>query len=174
MTSPGSTSDFSAELRFQQYKLIVESIEHNSDRREHTQHLYTTIHTSLLTLLAIVAGYGLLTGGIGGSNLNFPGTGFLTEAQAPIIMAVSALGLILCVVWRLHLNAFRRLSSAKFAVINVIEQDLPYKAFQLEWANLKEQKHIDLTAFEQTVPLISGLLYLVLAGIYGAFAVGLH
>lgn len=168
MTSP-SASPFTPELRFKQYQLMVESAEHNSDRRERTQRFYTTIHTSLLTLLAIVAGYGLLSGGIGGTSVTLPGTGVLTQAQAPIILAISALGLILCIVWRLHLNAYRRLSTAKFSVINMIEKDLPYAAFQIEWEKLQELGHTDLTTLERYVPVIAGLLYAILAGIYAVF-----
>lgn len=174
MSLPGTSSQFTPDLRFKQYQLMVESAERNSDRRERTQNHYTTIHTSLLTLLAIIAGYGLITGGIGGSNVPLPGTGFLTQAQAPIILAVSAIGIILCIIWRLHLNAYRRLSTAKFAVINHIENDLPYQAYQMEWDALQKIKHTDLTSFERYVPAIAAMLYFVLAATYGAFALVIH
>jgi hypothetical protein len=166
MIPPITPTDFTPELRFKQYKLMVDSAERNSDRRASAQRFYTTIHTSLLTLLALVAGYGLLTSGLGGSNSTFPGAAFLTQAQGPIIITVSVLGLILCILWRLHLNAYRRLNTAKFTVINKIEQDLPYAAFQMEWDELKRKRYIQLTTLERVVPVVVGILYVVLAGTY--------
>jgi hypothetical protein len=166
MTMPGNPSDFTPELRFDQYKLMVESAEHNSKARERTHRFYTTVHTSLLTLLALVAGYGLLTSGLGVSNSTFPGLKFLDQAQGPIIVVVSILGLVLCIIWRMHLNAYRRLSTAKFKVINTIERDLPYSTFQMEWDELQRNQHIELTTLERAVPVVVGILYVMLAGTY--------
>lgn len=162
-------SGFTPELRFKQYRLMVESAEHNSDRRERAQTFYTTIHTSLLTLLAIVAGYGLLTANITGNTITIPGTNFLTQAQGPIIFVVSIIGLILCWIWGRHLSAFKRLSTAKFAVINEIEKSLPYQAFQMEWDELKKIQHTDFTSLELFVPWVVAFLYLLLTGTYFIF-----
>jgi hypothetical protein len=166
MIPPIPPPTFTPELRFKQYKLMVDSAERNSDRRASTHRFYTTVQTSLLTLLALVAGYGLGTSGLRGQSVTLPGTGFLTLAQAPIVIAVSILGLVLCILWRLHLNAYRRLSTAKFAVINVIEKDLPYTAFQTEWEELQGQRHVQLTTLERFMPVVVGVLYVVLAGTY--------
>jgi hypothetical protein len=160
------TSNFTPELRFKQYKLMVDSAERNSDRRATTHRFYTTIHTSLLTLLALVAGSGLLATGIAEQTFLLPLIGIPAQAQAPIIVGVSILGLFLCLLWWRHLNAYRRLSTAKFSVINTIEQDLPYSAFQMEWEKLKSEKgHRDLTSLEHVVPVVAGILYLAFAGV---------
>ncbi len=166
MTDQLPPASFTPELRFQQYKLIVESAERGSDRRAHTQAFYITIHTSLLTLLALVGGYGLLISGSGGKGASPAGTGFLAQAQGPIIVAVSAIGVILCVLWYVHLEAYRRLNAAKVAVIHVMEQDLPYQPFQMEWTALKKHRHIELTTLERFMPLVVGLLYVILVGTY--------
>jgi len=159
MSSP--SGPFDPELRFKQYKLMVDSAEHNSDRRATTHRFYTTIHTSLLTLLALVAGSGLLGAGIAQQTVPLPVIGVPAQAQAPIIVGVGVLGLFLCLMWWRHLNAYRRLSTAKFSVINRIEQDLPYRAFQEEWEKLKSEKgHRDLTSLEKAVPVVAGILYL--------------
>jgi hypothetical protein len=159
-------SDITLELRFQQYKLMVDSAAENSQARERTHRFYTTVQTGLLTLLALVAGYDLLTSSLGISGSILPGVSFLNQAQGPIIIAVSVLGLVLCILWRMHLNAYRRLNKAKFKVINTIERDLPYPAFEMEWEALQQERHIELTTLERAMPVVVIALYLVLAGTY--------
>lgn len=165
-TSPLDPQPFSSELRFAQYQLLIKSAELNSDRRERAHSFYTTINTSLLTLVAVIGGYGILSGDINGQPAKAAIAGFPFQAQAPIILAVSILGIFLCVLWRMHLNAFRRLSTAKFHVINAIEKDMPYRAFQAEWDELNKIGHAQLTAFERIVPLAGIVLYVAIFAIY--------
>jgi hypothetical protein len=161
MTTANASPDTVLELRFEQYKLMVESAEHNSDRRAATHRFYTTMHTSLLTLLTLIAGSGLLASVIAEETFFLPLIGVPTKAQVPVIVGVSILGLFLCLLWSRHLDAFRRLSTAKFSVINRIEQDLPYQAFDDEWKVLKDAKrHRDLTSLERVVPGVAAFLYL--------------
>ena len=86
------------DLKFRQYKLFTETAEKNSDRRASTQRFYTTIHTSLLTLLAFVAGYSLFQLTSGGKD-DSSSMGFLAQAQSPIVIALCLLGVGLCVLW---------------------------------------------------------------------------
>lgn len=172
-SSPG----FSNSVKFKQYKLFVQTVEHNSDRRSSTQRFYTTIHTSLLTLLTIVGGYGLLSsGGAGANQSSTSNPTFIATAQAPIVIAICALGIILCVLWRAHLQAFRLLAAAKFTVINEMEKQLPFQGFKDEWDILKgkvsgtKPVYVDQTTLERMVPLVGIGLYIVLALIYFAFS----
>jgi hypothetical protein len=156
-----STAPTNTNLLFKQYKIMVDSAERNSDRRATTHRFYTTIHTSLLTLLALVAGSSLLNNALTEQTVPLPLIGFSTQARVPIIVGVSLVGLLLCVLWRLHLQAYRRLNAAKFVVINEMEQMLSYPAFKKEWEVLEEKRHIQLTTLERFVPLVIGFLYFV-------------
>ena len=78
------SSSFSNNIKFKQYKLFVQTVEHNSDRRSSTQRFYTTIHTSLLTLLTLVGGYGLLSsGGAGANQTSTSNPTFIATARPP-------------------------------------------------------------------------------------------
>lgn len=165
------------DVQFKQYQLFVGTAESNSNQRETTQRYYTTVHTSLLTLLAVVGGYGLLTAGNGGT-LVVSNSTFLAQIQAPVVLLICVLGIGLSVLWRMHLSAYRRLNSAKFKVINQIEQALPFQPFNNEWTQLtgagtaKRKWHVRLTTLEGVVPFVTIVLYVALGVIY--FAITLH
>lgn len=165
------------EVQFKQYKLFVETAEVNSTQRATTQRYYTTVHTSLLTLLAIVGGYGLLTTG-SGSSLAATGNGYLAQIQAPVVFVLCTLGVALSVLWRTHIIAYRRLNSAKFKIINAMEEVLPFRPFNDEWSVLtgkgmaKRKRHVRLSTLEGIVPFIAITFYFALGLIY--FAITSH
>lgn len=78
-----------------------------------------------------------------------------------IIMAVA--GIFLCGVWIAFVCYFRRLSAAKYAVINDMEKKLPIQPFADEWNCLKSQmKHVEGTKLEKVLPIAFALLYIVI------------
>jgi predicted RND superfamily exporter protein len=50
-----------------------------------------------------------------------------------------AVGLILCAAWWLLLRSYRLLNSAKFKVINEIEEGFELRPFSREWERLKQE-----------------------------------
>lgn len=173
LPEPPTTPSFTSELRFQQYKLYVETAEHNSDRRISTQRFYTTIHTSLLTVVGIVGSYGLLNGAAGGDagNQHVSTTGdLLSQIQGPLVLAVCIIGSLLAFLWRSHLQSFRFLSGAKFQVIHAIEGDLPYQPFKDEWTLLKgagkKKRYVEFTTLERIIPMFALSLYVIVAVLY--------
>jgi|SRR5690348_2862795 len=167
-----SKKDFSQELKFQQYRLFVDTAERNSDRRASTQRFYTAMHTSLLTLLIVVGGYGLLGQNTSLDGQRPDGSVVANQVQAPIVIAACVIGVMLAILWHAHLQAFRRLSAAKFKIINDMEEDMPYQAFMREWEALNgadpgmKRRHVQLTALERVVPLIAILFYMALGIAY--------
>lgn len=73
-----------------------------------------------------------------------------------------AAGLIICVVWLLYINNFKRLNAAKFRVIYDLEERLGVTPFKDEWDILKEMKcYLEGTKLERILPIAFALGYVV-------------
>ena len=137
------------------YKLAVEMADRVSARRAVANAFFLTVNT---TLIAVVG----LSTPKPDSTLRF--------------IAVCAAGVSVSVCWLLLLRVYRRLNSAKFAVINKIEADhLPIKPYTDEWSELipdgaasaKVRDRLgkmfrELGNVERIVPVVFGALYIVL------------
>lgn len=64
--------------------------------------------------------------------------------------------------WCLLIVSYKELNTAKFKVINKMEEELPFSPFKKEWESVKENKRIDFTKLEQTIPLCFCITYFVL------------
>lgn len=136
------------------YKLAVEMADRVSARRAVANAFFLTVNT---TLVAVV---GLST----------------TQPDSTIrFTSVCLAGVAVAVCWWLLLRAYRRLNSAKFAVINKIEDEhLPVKPYIDEWKELRPDEMSttrraklgkafrELGGVERTVPVVFGLLYVAL------------
>lgn len=139
----------SSETLFEQYKLYVEMSNDLSKRRHQTNQFYISLSSALIAIFSLVtAKFGLM-------NHNF-------------LLIFPILGIILCVVWFTHLQAYKKLNSAKFKVINKIEEKLPCQGFTEEWDILKKKHYKGLTRIESLIPLI--LLIFNLTIIYFLYA----
>lgn len=144
------------------YKLAVEMADRMSARRALANGFFLTVNT---TLVAVVG----LPNSIAGSVL------------LPIAVCVAGVAVSVC--WFMLLMNYRRLSEAKFAVINKIEAEhLPLKIFSDEWTYLDgDQKNTatgespkakrlakvrvgfkQLGEVERIIPVVFGLLYVIL------------
>ncbi|SLD66899.1 Uncharacterised protein [Mycobacteroides abscessus subsp. abscessus] len=136
------------------YKLAVEMADRVSARRALANAFFLTVNT---TLVAVV---GLST----------------TQPDSTLrFIAVCVAGVAVSVCWWLLLRAYRRLNSAKFAVINKIEDEhLPVKPYIDEWKELMPEDVAtsrrarlgkalrELGGVERIVPVVFGLLYIAL------------
>lgn len=111
----------------EQYKLYVEMIDRTSARRNQMNSFYTSLLSGLLALITIVTNKDITT---------FQNTKF----QAVAFLAVALLGILLCMVWYLNIQSYKQLNSARFKVINELEQQLPFACYNKEWEFLKEDK----------------------------------
>jgi hypothetical protein len=103
-----------------------------------------------------------------------------------VALALCFTGLGLCLVWMIKLAMYRRLSSARFQVIQDMEACLPYPVYRKEWGYLQDPSlishdprhpnrrypYLGLTFIERLVPLLLCIPYVVLAAgiIYYLFA----
>ena len=71
-------------------------------------------------------------------------------------------GLVICVVWLLYINNFKRLNAAKFRVIYDLEERLGVTPFKDEWDILKKTKrYLEGTKLERILPIAFALGYAV-------------
>ena len=67
-------------------------------------------------------------------------------------------GLVICVVWLLYINNFKRLNAAKFRVIYDLEERLGVTPFKDEWDILKKTKrYLEGTKLERILPIAFAL-----------------
>ena len=67
-------------------------------------------------------------------------------------------GLVICVVWLLYINNFKRLNTAKFRVIYDLEERLGVTPFKDEWDILKKTKrYLEGTKLERILPIAFAL-----------------
>ena len=71
-------------------------------------------------------------------------------------------GLVICVVWLLYINNFKRLNAAKFRVIYDLEERLGVTPCKDEWDILKKTKrYLEGTKLERILPIAFALGYAV-------------
>lgn len=141
--------DFHAHL-LEQYKLMVEtSLDVTSKRLESNK-----FH---LTLTAIIFG--------------FAGSLIIINQPAVIIL-LSIIGIVVSVVWRKSILAYKELNKAKFKVIHSLEAYLPACMFKCEEEHSALAKYHGLTSAEKWYPIIFIVLYvsIIVLTIYAYFA----
>jgi hypothetical protein len=109
-TGPAPTPRAALELEL--YKLAVEMADRISARRALANTFFLTVNTGLAALL-------------GGKQLRW---------------YVAVAGLVFALAWWWLLQSYRKLSWAKFEVINAIEPRLPVQLYSTEWQHLKSTK----------------------------------
>lgn len=132
------------------YKLAVEMADRISARRALANTFFLTVNTGLAALL-------------GGQSLRW---------------YVAAAGIVFALAWWALLQSYRKLSWAKFKVINAIEPRLPVQVFSEEWRYLESTKsprklwprrelwawlkgYHELGTFERVVPLAFVAIYAI-------------
>jgi hypothetical protein len=155
------------------YKMAVEMADRVSARRAGANSFFVTLNTALAAIVGIVS-----------AARKPPPHGNLPSFDAFGLCVTAAAGIILAIVWWALLRYYRRLSRAKWDVINRMETRLPATPFTDEWAELhpgepaagtepagRERrvsfrlrvKHREATVVEQVVPFVFVVLYIVLA-----------
>ena len=135
---------------FEIYSLAVEMADRISARRLLANSFFATVNTGLITLLG---------------------------SQKVIPWYVALAGVVLSLVWWGLLRSYQELNSAKFSVINALEERLPASIFTDEWNRLKSRKeqeaesrrirrmliklrqYRELGWVERFVPLMFGVIY---------------
>jgi hypothetical protein len=155
------------------YKTAVEMADRVSARRAGANSFFVTLNTALAAIIGIVS-----------AARKPPPHGSLPSFDAFGLCVTAAAGIVLAIVWWALLRYYRRLSRAKWDVINRLETRLPASPFTDEWAELHPEeesgvpnpaakrrrgnlrirvKHREATVVEQVVPFVFVALYVILA-----------
>lgn len=133
------------------YKLAVEMADRVTARRAGANAFFVTIQSSVIAAL-----------------------GFLS-ASAPVprdryLVALCVAGTAASAIWFLLLRSYRDLNSAKFKVIDQLEDELPIAIFREEWTYLKvdpvrrwRKSYAELGTIERWAPGLFALINLTLA-----------
>ncbi|WP_329220592.1 hypothetical protein [Streptomyces microflavus] len=132
------------------YKLAVEMADRVSARRGSANAFFLSVQTTLISIMALTHGR-------------------LESTNQAIYLAISIAGVTLSISWWLQLRSYRDLNTAKFAVINKIEESLPIQLFKDEWESLKRdplpplrKRYAELGYVERVIPGVFALLYVLL------------
>ncbi|PTL60796.1 hypothetical protein C7Y72_10570 [Paraconexibacter algicola] len=139
------------EHRLELYKLAVEMADRVSARRAVANSFFLTINTGLVAL-------------VGGTTLRW---------------YVAAAGIVFSLAWGLLLSSYRKLNTAKFAVITAMEVDFSRQLFSEEYRLYKGEvvaqgevgrrarisawatKYRELGEVERIVPVVFALIYII-------------
>ncbi|MBE1596731.1 MULTISPECIES: RipA family octameric membrane protein [Streptomyces] len=132
------------------YKLAVEMADRVSARRGSANAFFLSVQSALVTLIGF-------------------GTPKLSQSPWWVSLAVALAGCTLSATWWMQLRSYRNLNTAKFTVINKLEEDLSVKIYTHEWQALKSEptpsqrkRYVELGASERVVPLVFAVAHLIL------------
>lgn len=115
---------------FEQYKIIVESAEEVSFKRQDANKFYLTVNSALFGAASYLSA--------------------LHSALPPAL--ISFIGIVISLNWIHIIASYKLLNKAKFRVIHEMEKNLPIALFTNEQDYLQKQNYLLLTHSEKWVP----------------------
>ncbi|WP_394866495.1 RipA family octameric membrane protein [Paraclostridium bifermentans] len=132
--------DLYKEHKFRQYEMFITSASEISKNRMNANKFFMTINSFLLTAF-----------------------GLFIEKLSWATWILPVLGIIISIVWFSTIKNYSTLNSAKFTVINDIEEELPVEPYKKEWEIIKDNsKYKTLSKVEQKIPFSFGSIFAIL------------
>ena len=126
----------------EQYKLFADKADKMSDKRAITNGFFLTLNTILGTTGIVL---------------------FDVLSNLLILIPIGVIGICFSILWFLLIRDYKKLNTAKYNVINKVEEKLPIKGYSAEWEILRKKKNYKgLTVFEMWIPWVVVFLYSVL------------
>lgn len=130
------TTNEDIELLLNQWQTCVDMANSVSQRRDNMNNIFITLNLAIIAAVSIT-----------------------WDIKSLFILIV---GIIICILWILIIRNYKLLNTAKFNVINSIEEKLPSTPFKDEWQFLKNsKKYMDSTTLERILPITFIILYIV-------------
>lgn len=124
------------ELLLNQWQTCVDMANSVSQRRDNMNNIFITLNLAIIAAVSIT-----------------------WDIKSLFILIV---GITICILWILIIRNYKLLNTAKFNVINSIEEKLPSTPFKDEWQFLKNsKKYMDSTTLERILPITFTILYIV-------------
>ncbi|MFC7070602.1 hypothetical protein ACFQL9_13190 [Halobaculum lipolyticum] len=147
-TTAESTEERPPEL-IDQYTTYVDTTLNVSNRRLRNNRFYTFLLSGTLAVISVLAQTEII--------------------QAVGLLIASGLGVALCVLWYASIRSYSQLNGGKYAVVQEMEEELPFDPFAREWEVLDEgnnwRTYLTHTRVERKIPGVLILPYLAL-GVY--------
>lgn len=110
-----------------------------SDRRTNMNNIFLTLNSILVALIT-----------------------FQFEKKS---MGYAVVGIVICIIWLVNLDNYKKLNSAKFKIINQLEKELSANIFDYEWELIGRgesgKKYKRMSSVEKWIPYIFIAIYLV-------------
>lgn len=127
-----------------QYRILTDKADRISDKRAVTNGFFLTLNTIIGTASIVLIDI---------------------ISNSLFIIPLSVIGILFSLLWFGMIRNYKKLNTAKFNVINKIEEKLPIKGFYAEWEILKKKmKYKGISEFEKWIPWFIILMYCVLIG----------
>lgn len=130
---------------FGQYKIMVDSAEKNSDRRNGANNFFLSLNTVIVALI---------------------GTSIQINSLSWIRVPLYITGIFFSIIFFLLIRSYKQLNTGKFKVIHEMEKRLPLKMYAYEWYVLGEGKdkkiYYPFSHIEQWIPIVFGIVYSIL------------
>lgn len=129
-----------------QYIMYVEMADKVSQRRMEANSFFLAVNTLLITYLT-----------------NWNSKEY--DSTLPCLVAGLA-GISICCAWLYILGSYKKLNTKKFEVIHMMEEELPFSAYVIEWEKLGEGRnhklYWPLSRIEVILPIVFGMMHLLL------------
>lgn len=130
--------DAAMESLLEQYRLFVEMMDRNAERRQNSNSFFFSLSAGLFAAVAF---------------LHSKDT---DDSLRPLTWVVSLSGIPISIFWQRLIGSYRNLGTAKFEVIHQMEKHLPFAPYSAEWKFLEEgrnsAKYLPLTHLEVWIP----------------------
>ena len=127
------------------FKAYLEDLGRIGTRHENTRAFYLSVISALFVFLSLAGSEGIFAG-----------------AKGSVQLVVGSVGVLICVAWHQHMNAFSKIFAAKREVLRSIEQRLPVKPFTAEKAAIDQLDYRHVTSVDKFTAGTCALLFLVL------------
>ena len=129
------------------YKIYVQDVGNIGGRHENSRRFYMSIISALFVFLSMT--------GEGGP---------LVDVKGAFQEIVGIVGIVMCIVWIMHMQSFAAIYLAKFKVLREIEKGQGFFAlFDREWEHLKsDSRYKCLTLIDSVVPIVFASLFVVI------------
>ena len=135
-------------LNWDSYRLAVEMADRVSARRGTANAFFLTVESLFITTLFTVMSSRIVTNEF-------------------LIIGLALVGGLMSSTWYLQLRSYRDLNTAKFKVINALEESMGISVFNKEWEFLKQDevkswrgRYAELGVSERYMPMLFSILYL--------------
>ncbi len=125
------------------YKMYVGSADDISKQRQTANTFFLSVNTALIAVFGLVK----------------------SDAANFTIYGIVLVGILLAITWMGKLDSYSRMNSAKFEIINIIEEQLVAMPYNYEWQILSLKKHTTFSTIEKRIPMLFILAYVIVGAL---------